>query len=125
MNAPADDERTTLERLLRVVTDVRAGEGVLSLTLALNVFLLLTAYYVIKPVREALILGMTSGAEYKSYMSAVIALALLFAVPAYARFVDRLPRLRLVVTVTLFFASSSPSSGIWGSSSSSGSASST
>jgi AAA family ATP:ADP antiporter len=105
MNAPADDERTTLERLLRVVTDVRAGEGVLSLTLALNVFLLLTAYYVIKPVREALILGMTSGAEYKSYMSAVIALALLFAVPAYARFVDRLPRLRLVVTVTLFFAS--------------------
>jgi AAA family ATP:ADP antiporter len=31
--------------------------------------------------------------------------ALLFAVPAYARFADRLPKNRLVVTVTLFFAS--------------------
>jgi AAA family ATP:ADP antiporter len=105
MVEPANDERTTLERLLRVVTEVRRGEGVLSLTLALNVFLLLTAYYLIKPVREALILAMESGAEYKSYMSAVIALALVFAVPAYARFVDKLPRLRLVVGVTLFFAS--------------------
>jgi AAA family ATP:ADP antiporter len=105
MIASADDDRTALERSLRIVTDVRQGEGVLSLTLALNVFLLLTAYYVIKPVREALILDMESGAEYKSYMSAVIALLLLFAVPAYARFVDKLPRLRLVVTVTLFFAS--------------------
>jgi AAA family ATP:ADP antiporter len=99
------DERTPVERLLRVVTDVRSGEGALSLTLALNVFLLLTAYYFIKPVREALILALDSGAEYKSYMSAVIAVTLLVAVPAYARFVDSLPRLRLVVGVTLFFAS--------------------
>jgi AAA family ATP:ADP antiporter len=99
------DDRTPVERLLRVVTDVRSGEGPLSLTLALNVFLFLTAYYIIKPVREALILPLASGPEIKIYLSAAIALALVFAVPAYARFVDRLPRLRLVVGVTLFFAS--------------------
>jgi ATP:ADP antiporter, AAA family len=92
-------------RSLRAVTDVRSEEVPLALSLTLNVFLLLTAYYVIKPVREALILSLDSGAEYKSYMSAAIAVALLGAVPAYARLVDRLPRLQLVVGVTLFFAS--------------------
>jgi len=92
-------------RVLRLVTDVRDEEVPLALTLSLNVFLLLTAYYVIKPVREALILTLASGAEYKSTMSAAIALALLVAVPAYAKLVDRLPRLELVVGVTLFFAS--------------------
>ncbi|HEX6276545.1 MAG TPA: MFS transporter [Polyangiaceae bacterium] len=105
MTRSTTDDRTRVERLLGVVTDVAPGEAPLSLTLALNVFLLLTAYYIVKPVREALILALDSGAEYKSYMSAVIALALLLAVPAYGRFVDRLPRLRLVVGVTLFFAS--------------------
>jgi AAA family ATP:ADP antiporter len=92
-------------RLLAAVTEVRPGEAPLALVLALNVLLLLTAYYVIKPVREALVLALDSGAEYKSWMSAVIAVALVGLVPAYARLVDRLPRLRLVVGVTLFFAS--------------------
>jgi AAA family ATP:ADP antiporter len=55
-------------------------------------------------VREALILALESGAEYKSYMSGAIAVALLFAVPAYAKVVDRLPRGKLVVGVSLFFA---------------------
>jgi len=99
------DRRNLLERALGLVTEVRAGEGVTALFMTLNVFTLLTAYYVMKPVREGLILAMKSGAEYKAYMSAAIAVALLFAVPVYARFADRLPRNRLVVGVTLFFAS--------------------
>ena len=97
--------RSTLERALGVVTEVKAGEGVTALLLTCNVFLLLTAYYVIKPVREGLVLAMKSGAEYKSYLSAAIAVALLFAVPAYARVASRLPKNKLVVGVTLFFAS--------------------
>jgi AAA family ATP:ADP antiporter len=105
MARPTTDDRTPVERLLGVVTHVAPGEAPVSLTLTLNVFLLLMAYYIVKPVREALVLALDSGAEYKSYMSAVIALTLLVAVPAYASFVDRLPRLRLVVGVTLFFAS--------------------
>ena len=44
-----------LDRALRLFTDVRSGEGFTVLLLALNVFLLLTAYYFIKPLREALI----------------------------------------------------------------------
>ncbi len=98
-----EEDRTVLERLLGAVTEVRAGEGVSALLLTFNVFLLLMAYYLIKPVREGLILALESGAEYKSYMSGAIAATLLVAVPAYAKLVNRLPRNRLVVGVTLFF----------------------
>lgn len=102
---PGSEQRSTLERVLGVVTEVRAGEGITALLLTLNVFLLLTAYYVIKPVREGLILAMKSGAEYKSYLSAAIAVSLLFVVPLYARVANRLPKNKLVAGVTLFFAS--------------------
>jgi AAA family ATP:ADP antiporter len=102
---PATDARSGLERALGVVTEVRAGEGVTAVLLTANVFLLLTAYYVIKPVREGLILAMPSGAAYKSYLSAAIAVALLFVVPLYGRAADRFAKDKLVVGVTLFFAS--------------------
>jgi AAA family ATP:ADP antiporter len=92
-----------LDRALRVFTDVRSGEGLTVLLLALNVFLLLTAYYFIKPLREALILD-ESGAEIKSYASALQALILLVAVPAYGALAGRLPRQALINRVTLFFA---------------------
>ena len=49
--------RGPLERLLGLFTEVRAVRARTALLLTLNVFLLLTAYYIIKPVREALILG--------------------------------------------------------------------
>ncbi|MCC6899931.1 MAG: translocase [Polyangiaceae bacterium] len=105
MNEPTPPHhRSALERLLGVVTRVEPGEGVSALLMTLNVLTLMTAYSAIKPVREGLILAMASGAEYKAYMGGAIAVALLFAVPAYARFADRLPRNRLVVGVTLFFA---------------------
>ncbi|HEY8077190.1 MAG TPA: MFS transporter, partial [Labilithrix sp.] len=103
--AEATDDRTTLERVLGVVTEVRSGEAPTALLLTLNVFLLLTAYYVIKPVREGLILAMPSGEKYKSYLGAVIAIALIFLVPLYGRAADRVAKNKLVVGVTLFFAS--------------------
>ncbi|HSM09181.1 MAG TPA: MFS transporter [Gemmatimonadota bacterium] len=92
-----------LDRALRPFTDVRAGEAPTALLLALNVFLLLMAYYFIKPLREALILG-ESGAEVKSYASAVQAILLLGAVPLYGRLAERLPRRTLINRVTVFFA---------------------
>jgi ATP:ADP antiporter, AAA family len=94
-----------LERALGVVTEVHPGEGVTALLLATALFLLLMAYYIIKPVREALILQHPAGAEYKSWLGAAIAGLLLVVVPAYSKLADRLPRNRLVMAVTLFFAS--------------------
>jgi AAA family ATP:ADP antiporter len=96
------DRPGVLDRALRLFADVRAGESNTVLLLALNVFLLLTAYYVIKPVREALILS-GEGAAVKSYVAAGQAVLLLGLVPAYGALADRLPRRRLLNAVTAFF----------------------
>ena len=96
------DRRSLLERLLGIFTEVRAGEGPLVLAMAFLVFLLLTAYYLIKPVREALILQQGT-AEHKSYLSAVMAVLLLVLVQAYAKLVERYERTRLISVVTAIF----------------------
>ncbi len=96
--------RSRLDRMLGVFADVQAGEGVTALLLSLNIFLILMAYYVLKPVREALILGEGS-AELKSYMSAGQVVLLAFIVPLYSRLVARFVRIRLINVVTAFFVS--------------------
>ena len=96
------ERRSRLERVLGAFTEVHAGEGATALLLALNVFLILMAYYVLKPVREALILG-SGSAELKSYMSAFQVGLLALVVPAYGRLVARLPRMRLINVVTGIF----------------------
>jgi AAA family ATP:ADP antiporter len=69
-----------------------------------NIFLLLTAYYIIKPVREALIIGEWSP-EVKSYLGAAIAVLLVFVVKAFSRIASLVPRQILITYVTLFFIS--------------------
>ncbi len=91
-----------LDRFLRLFTDVRAGEGATVVLLAVNVFLILAAYSVLKPVREALILAQGS-AELKSYISAGQVGVLALAVPAYGVLATRLARRRLINVVTAFF----------------------
>lgn len=76
MTGPQPPESTPLDRALKVFGDVRAGEGATVLLMSLNVFLLLVAYYVLKTVREPLIL-MAGGAELKSYAAAAQALTLI------------------------------------------------
>lgn len=97
--------KTHLERVLGIFTDVKSGEAGTALLLTLNIFVLLTAYYVIKPVREGLILELSSGAEYKSYMSGVIAILLLILVPIYSKYAARMERNTLVIGVTFLFVS--------------------
>ena len=95
---------TILDRLLAPFSRVQGGEGAGALLLAANVFLLLGSYYVLKTVREALILS-ESGAAVKSYASAGQAALMLLVVPLYGWFGSRVGRLTLVAGSTLFFAS--------------------
>lgn len=95
-------QKNMLERFLNLFTEVKAGEGTNAVLLFLNLFLLLTAYYIVKPVREALILA-EGGAEIKSYSSAGQVLLLLGAVPLYSFIASKFPRRKLINTVTLFF----------------------
>jgi len=97
-------QRSVLDRMLSIVTDVRAGEGLHAMLLAANVFLVLASYYVLKTVRESLILT-EAGAEIKSYSAAGQVLLLLLVVPAYSFVASRISRSRLITWVTLFFIS--------------------
>jgi len=92
-----------LDRILGVFTDVRAGEGVTALLLMLNIFLLLTAYYLLKTIREPLILAAHGGAEVKSYSAAATAGLLILLVPLYSAVAARVSRVKLINGVTLFF----------------------
>ena len=74
--------KSPLERLLSVFADVRAGEGVGTLLLALNVFLLLAGYSLMRPARDGLILT-EGGAEVASYSAAAQAVLLTVVVPLY------------------------------------------
>jgi AAA family ATP:ADP antiporter len=100
----AGSEKGRLERLLSVISDVRPGESLGALLLTLDLALLLGAYYLLKTVRESLILA-ESGAEVKAYSSAAQAIILLGVVPLYGWIATHLNRNRLIRWTTLFFAS--------------------
>src|ERR1051326_3406807 len=96
--APAAQSR--LERLLSHVAPVKPGEGTAVVLLFFHIFTLLFAYYLIKPVREALILT-EANAEVRSYALAAQALVLMAIVPAYTSAFRRLfPHYQLVPWVT-------------------------
>ncbi|HWP57035.1 MAG TPA: hypothetical protein VNL14_03990 [Candidatus Acidoferrales bacterium] len=102
--AVALDKKSALDRFLLLFADVRAGEGLAAILLTVNLFLLLTAYLIIKTVREALILS-EGGAEVKSYAAAGQALLLFVLVPAYAWLAGKVNRIKLINGVSLFFIS--------------------
>jgi AAA family ATP:ADP antiporter len=95
--------KTALEKVLTYMADVRAGEGASALLLTVNVFCLLFAYYLLKTVREALILT-EGGAYVKAYSSAGQAALLILLVPLYGYFGTKVVRIRLIVGLLLFFA---------------------
>ncbi len=94
--------KSLLDKFLGLFTEVNAGEGKLSLWMTLNVFLILTAYYIAKVVREPLILA-GGGAEVKAYSSALQAIVLIGAVNLYSMMVARFDRRKLLNIVILFF----------------------
>jgi AAA family ATP:ADP antiporter len=107
------DRPSALDRALRVFGDVRPGEAGTALLLFVNLFLLLFGYYVLKTVRDTLILTDPSGgAEVKAYSSAGQALLLIGFVPLYSRLAARVDRVKLifgmlafyVVSIELFYA---------------------
>src|SRR5262245_20011422 len=70
----------------------------------LSLFLLLAGYYLLKTVREALLL-VEGGAEIKSYAAAGQAILLLFVgLPVFGWVANRIRGFRLVRAVYLFFA---------------------
>lgn len=101
--APAEEKKGPLDVVLSLFADVKAGEGVNALVLMLDVMLLLIAYYLLKTVREPLILK-GGGVEAKNYATILQAVVLMGFVPLYALLTKRLKRMTLVTVTHLFFA---------------------
>ncbi len=99
----ARKERNPVERLLQLVTEVRAGEGTTALLMTLNIFLILAAYYLLKPLREGFMSRIEGWQEITSYLSAAMALLLIPTVKAYGRVAGRYARRNLISFVTAFF----------------------
>jgi AAA family ATP:ADP antiporter len=97
---------TTTERILRLFTEVRPGEGATAVMMFANVFLILLAYYFIKPLREGWIavsdIQGLSKMEVKAYSSFAQSILLLFVVGWYAHLADRWDRVTLFTRATLF-----------------------
>ena len=79
-----------LDRVLGIFTDVQPGESTTALLLMLNLFLVLAAYYLLKTIREPLILTVPGGAEVKSYAAAAMAGLFFILVPAYSALASRM-----------------------------------
>ena len=97
---------TKNERFLRLFTEVKPGEGTTAIMLFANVFLILLAYYFIKPLREGWIavsdIEGLSKVEVKAYSSFLQSIILLFVVGWYAQLATKWDRVTLFTRATLF-----------------------
>jgi AAA family ATP:ADP antiporter len=94
-------KHTKLEQFLRLFANVRPDEGLTSLILVGNLFLILMAYYLIKPVREgwlsvSLFEGLTQ-LEVKAYSAFGQSVLLLLVLPIYAALAAVWTRRQLIV----------------------------
>ncbi len=106
METASPNSHSWYERILNIISVVKPGEGKSTLLLTFNACTLLTAYYLLKVIREPLILAY-GGAEYKSYATAIQAGVLTVMLPffsaLYHRYSDRKNRSNITNKVLLFF----------------------
>jgi AAA family ATP:ADP antiporter len=103
LQLPGQPQKNLLERALSIFADVRSGEGATTILLAVNIFLLLAGYSLMKPARDGLILT-EGGAEVASYSAAAQAVLLMGAVPLYGWLGTRVDRIKLISIVMTFFS---------------------
>jgi AAA family ATP:ADP antiporter len=116
----SDQEKPSLlDRFLGLFSDIRPGEAGNVLLMFSNIFLILTAYYVLKVVRESLTIGGVQlfglgGDEIKAYLPAVMAVVLLGVVPLYGAVASAVSRIRLINGTTLLVIGSLVCFWLWG-----------
>ena len=102
----ASSQLTPVERFLNLFAEVRPGEGSTALLMFANVFLILLAYYFLKPLREGWIavsdIEGLSKMEVKAYSSFAQSILLLLLVGWYAKLSATMDRVTLITRATLF-----------------------
>jgi len=92
-----------VEKLLCFSADVEAGEGKNILLLMFSLFFLLVTAYLLKPVKEALILTQGS-AELRSYTIALQVVVIFLILPAYGYFSKSINSKKFMIYCSLFFS---------------------
>lgn len=127
-NEPTGKKPGIGDRILRIFSEVRPGESITVLILLLDIFLLLLGYYIIKIVREPLVLvsaekdlqiflssdipqwlinvlKLQRGPQLKAAAAACQAILLIGFIPLYSWFASKVKRLYFLIGVTGFFIS--------------------
>ena len=101
-------EYSWFERILRLFAEIEPREGITSLILVGNIFLILAAFYLIKPVREGWLavtdIGDFTKLEIKAYSAFAQSLLLFAILPVYARLAAKWTRHDLIIRVGGAFA---------------------
>lgn len=90
-----------MKRLISRIVDVKPGEGRAVLWSFLYFFMLLSAYYVLRPLRDNA--GITGGVGNLPWLFTATFVTMLVAVPIYGFVVARLPRRQFIPLVYVFF----------------------
>jgi ATP:ADP antiporter, AAA family len=93
--------RDAAGRWLQRIVDVREGESAALAWSSTYFFLVLCAYYVIRPIRDEM--GVAAGVDRLAWLFTGTLVAMLLLHPVYARLVARLPRRRFVSLTYRFF----------------------
>lgn len=86
---------------LREAVGARPGEGTVLLAASAYYFMVLCAYYVIRPIRDDM--GAASGVENLAWLFTGTLLGMLLLHPVYASLVSKLPRRRFIAIAYRFF----------------------
>ena len=90
------------QRLLRRLVDVRAGETVALLSGFTYFFCLLSGYYLLRPLRDAM--GLVGGAGQLQWLFTATFIVMLALVPVFGLLARRWPPSRFVAVIYRFFA---------------------
>lgn len=102
MSGVAQPRLTPFERLLSLITKVRAGEGRVVALFGAHVFLVLFSYYLFRAARSGFLLDKSSAVR-GAYATAVIAALLMLLVPLYSALRRLFDGPQLVTTIIAFF----------------------
>lgn len=91
-------------KILRAFTVIHPGEALTAFLLSFNIFLVITSYSILKPIREGLFLAKYS-AETEAYLAGVMAFVFIFFNKMFSNLASRVPRQLLIASVTLIFIS--------------------
>jgi AAA family ATP:ADP antiporter len=91
----------TLQALINRSVDIRQGEGAPLFLSGLYYFLLLCAYYIIRPIRDDM--GAEGGVENLAWLFTGTLVGMMILHPIYSAIVSRLPRRQFIAVVYRFF----------------------